>query len=174
MRKLKTLACAIALSSLFMTGGLLTSQSAAHASVNRVGIEEVGGPGSGGSGNAVNTPLRLKAMHSAHRQKGKWYCWGGTGPSCFDCSGLVYKAYLDHGVNIGRTTYDMLSNRHLRWESSARAMRGDLAFFGSGHVELVWQRKWARTFGAHHTGTRIGQRKWSSGWHPTAFYRIVR
>src|SRR5258708_39311366 len=29
----------------------------------------------------------------ASNQIGKSYCWGGAGPSCFDCSGLVRQAW---------------------------------------------------------------------------------
>ena len=32
------------------------------------------------------------------------YCWGGTGPSCYDCSGLAMEAYASAGVAIPRTT----------------------------------------------------------------------
>ena len=30
------------------------------------------------------------------------YCWGGTGPSCYDCSGLAMEAYASAGVTIPR------------------------------------------------------------------------
>lgn len=42
------------------------------------------------------------AIAYALAQVGKPYCWGGTGPSCFDCSGLVMKAYEAGGVNLPR------------------------------------------------------------------------
>jgi len=45
------------------------------------------------------------AIAFAEAQIGKPYCWGGQGPSCFDCSGLVYAAYSAAGIRIGRTTY---------------------------------------------------------------------
>jgi cell wall-associated NlpC family hydrolase len=35
---------------------------------------------------------------------GMRYCWGGTGPSCFDCSGLVQQAWGSVGVRVPRTT----------------------------------------------------------------------
>lgn len=46
-----------------------------------------------------------KAIAFAKAQLGKPYCWGGEGPDCFDCSGLLYTAYAHAGVHIGRTTY---------------------------------------------------------------------
>jgi cell wall-associated NlpC family hydrolase len=40
----------------------------------------------------------------ASAQVGRRYCWGGTGPHCFDCSGLVQRAWGSVGVRIPRTT----------------------------------------------------------------------
>ena len=45
------------------------------------------------------------AIAFAEAQLGKPYCWGGQGPTCFDCSGLVFTAYAAAGVHIARTTY---------------------------------------------------------------------
>lgn len=46
---------------------------------------------------------------------------------------------------------------------------GDLAFYGSGHVELVTSRG---TFGALEPGTRIGWHHPSAWWHPTMYFRV--
>ena len=45
------------------------------------------------------------AIAFAEAQLGKPYCWGGQGPTCFDCSGLVFAAYAAGGIHIARTTY---------------------------------------------------------------------
>jgi cell wall-associated NlpC family hydrolase len=34
-----------------------------------------------------------RAVGYAWAQVGRPYCWGGTGPSCYDCSGLAMEAY---------------------------------------------------------------------------------
>jgi cell wall-associated NlpC family hydrolase len=38
----------------------------------------------------------------AQAQVGHPYCWGGTGPRCFDCSGLVMTAWRQVGVSLPR------------------------------------------------------------------------
>jgi cell wall-associated NlpC family hydrolase len=120
--------------------------------------------------HAVRQPLRYSAYNYALAQRGKWYCYGGTGPSCYDCSGLVYAAYGHLHIRFGRTTYAMLNSRRLIRISHAQARRGDLAFFGTGHVELFDRAN--ITFGAHDSGTRIGYAWANSYWHPTAYYRV--
>ncbi len=115
-------------------------------------------------------PLREIAYEYAVAQHGKWYCWGGTGPSCFDCSGLVYAAYQHVHIQLPRTTYEMLASGQLIQISQAQARRGDLAFYGDGHVELVDSP--TIMFGAETTGTQIGWTLSTPYWHPTAFYRV--
>jgi cell wall-associated NlpC family hydrolase len=110
------------------------------------------------------------AFFWARAHAGHPYCWGGTGPSCFDCSGLVMAAYARAGLHFGRTTTGMLSSPRLIREKESQARRGDLAFYGSGHVEFFVRP--GHTFGALHTGTRIGWHKWNAYWHPTMFFRV--
>lgn len=119
--------------------------------------------------SASTTPRRLVALRWAEHQAGKWYCFGGSGPSCFDCSGLVMRAYAHAGIKLPRTTYGMLGSWHLRRIAASQRKRGDLAFYGSGHVELVTRRG---TFGAASSGTRIGWHHPNAWWHPTMYFRV--
>ena len=114
--------------------------------------------------------LRLEAWHWALRQRGKPYIWGGVGPRGFDCSGLVWSAYRSVGIDLPRTTYEMLDSHVLIRISWRQARRGDLAFFGREHVELYRYGNW--TFGAEHTGTRLGFHKMNRFWHPTMYFRV--
>jgi cell wall-associated NlpC family hydrolase len=111
---------------------------------------------------------RLRAYAWARRQVGHPYVWGGTGPG-FDCSGLVMMAYLHAGVHLPRTTTEMLASPLLVRVVHPRM--GDLAFYGSYHVELF--RRWGYTFGAHDSGSAVGLIHYGWGWQPTAFYRVV-
>lgn len=110
----------------------------------------------------------VSALQWAEARAGAWYSWGGTGPG-YDCSGLVYEAYLHQGVNIGRSTSAMLGNRHLVRIPLSAARRGDLEFYGSGHVEFRTNRG---TYGALEPGTRVGWHRPSASWHPTMAFRV--
>lgn len=81
------------------------------------------------------TPSRqakIQAVISiAEQQIGKPYVWGGKGPNSFDCSGLMYYAFLNGaGVNIGGWTVPQESSGQ---QVSLSALQpGDLLFW-SGH-----------------------------------------
>jgi cell wall-associated NlpC family hydrolase len=111
-------------------------------------------------------PARITALAWAERQAGKPYLFGGTGPWGFDCSGLVQAAYARAGITLPRTTYQMLASGHLHFEPVSQARRGDLVFYGPGHVELK-TRPWNGTFGALEPGTLVGWHRWSGWWRPT-------
>ena len=64
----------------------------------------------------------------------------------------------------------MLASGRLIRIGHAQARRGDLAFYGTGHVELFDGGD--TTFGAHDAGSRIGLIQFSSSWEPTAYYRV--
>lgn len=114
--------------------------------------------------------MRMSAWQYALRQHYKPYIWGGTGPAGFDCSGLVYAAYRQAGLTLPRTTYGMLGSWRLVRISKSQARRGDLAFFGSGHVEVYDWGPW--TFGAATEGTRIGFHRMNAFWHPTMYFMV--
>lgn len=114
-----------------------------------------------------------RILDKAETQRGCWYGYGHTGPCSYgyDCSGLVYWAAHRLGVNLPRTTYGMMSSSRVYRIPLSSARRGDLVFYGSGHVEI--DTGWTHTsFGALHTGTRIGWHSWNAYWHPTMAYRI--
>lgn len=123
--------------------------------------------------HASTLPRKLVAFFWARQQAGKPYIYGGTGPYGFDCSGLVERAYAHAGISLPRTTFEMLAA--VAWgklipEAGRDAHRGDLAFYGSGHVEFFVRP--GHTFGAHDSGTRIGWIRYGSYWHPTLFFHV--
>jgi cell wall-associated NlpC family hydrolase len=103
---------------------------------------------------------------------GHWYCWAGAGPSCYDCSGLVMAAFGHaDGIWLPHSTYLMPGSPRLHWIPLSQARRGDILFYGPGHVEFdtVWYHV---SFGAHDSGSRVGWIRWGWGWYPTAAYRV--
>lgn len=112
-----------------------------------------------------------RVLNMAESRQGDWYSYGSAGPSTFDCSGLVYWAAGKLGISLARTTYGLMADKHLYRIPLSEARRGDLLFYGTGHVEIdtVWYHQ---SFGAHHTGTRVGWQKWSSGYAPTMAFRF--
>jgi peptidoglycan DL-endopeptidase CwlO len=113
--------------------------------------------------------IRLAALGWAYHQKGRYYCWGGSGPSCYDCSGLVMAAYDHVGIRLPHSTYGMLESGKLREIPARDARPGDLAFFGTGHVELVTK---SGTFGALDYGSTVGWHFPDSWWFPTMYFQV--
>jgi len=160
-------AAAAALAAVLLAPGAavaVAAAPAAQASVSRTAIAD----GYGGS-RAGNAALNWAERHTA----GCWYSYGGS--SCspgYDCSGLVMEAF-GHGAGIWlpHSTYAMLADPHLHRIPLSQAQRGDLMFYGSGHVEIdtAWYHQ---TFGAHDWGEPVGWATWGPWWYPTAAYRV--
>ena len=163
----RRIAAAAALAAALIAPGAAAAAAAAPAA--QASVSHPARTGGYGGSRAGNAALNWAEGHA----RGCWYSYGGS--SCspgYDCSGLVMAAF-GHGAGIWlpHSTYSMLGSRHLHRISLSQARRGDLMFYGSGHVEIntIWYHQ---TFGAHHSGTRVGWRTWSQWWHPTAAYRV--
>lgn len=123
-----------------------------------------------GTAHAATADRGAGILAAAQTRAGAPYAWAAAGPWAFDCSGLVSWAARQAGISLPHSTYAMLASGHLvpTWHPVA----GDLAFFGTGHVEIV-ARGHDMTFGALNSGTRVGYHSWSGWWHPTMFFRVV-
>lgn len=80
--------------------------------------------------------LGVQALKIAMTKIGDAYVWGGSGPSVFDCSGLVMWAYAQLGISLPHYT-------GAQWNSGVHVSRsqlqpGDLVFFypGISHVGI--------------------------------------
>lgn len=84
----------------------------------------------GGSGRAQ------QAVSYALAQVGKGYVMGTTGPSTFDCSGLMYAAYKQVGISLPRTSQAQFSAGTS--VSKGDLQPGDLVFYYGGitHVGM--------------------------------------
>ena len=70
---------------------------------------------------------RSSAMANAMSKLGAAYRWGATGPSAFDCSGLVYWSYRQVGMTLPRTS--SAQSRVGAPVSRDALQPGDLVFF---------------------------------------------
>lgn len=68
-----------------------------------------------------------QAVSIAHDMIGAPYRYGGADPRGFDCSGLVYYAYRNAGIEISRTTSDQY--RQTKRVHLSELRPGDLIFF---------------------------------------------
>ena len=114
-----------------------------------------------------------RVLNWAETRTGDWYVYGAAGPATFDCSGLVVWAAARVGIYLPHSTYAMLASPgpHLYRIPLSQARRGDLLFYGTGHVEIdtMWYHQ---SFGAQNTGTRVGWHTWNGWWAPTMAYRF--
>jgi cell wall-associated NlpC family hydrolase len=76
----------------------------------------------------------------AAAEVGKRYCRGGTGPACFDCSGLVQRAWSAVGVHVPRTSAAIASELTPVPLDDVRA--GDILWW-PGHVAIYAGEGWA-------------------------------
>ena len=77
-------------------------------------------PGWSGGGAGAPSGAAARAVAFARSQLGKPYIWGASGPSSYDCSGLVMVAYRRAGVWLPRVS-------RAQWHAGARVGLGDLA-----------------------------------------------
>jgi len=92
------------------------------------------------SGGEPEAPLPAHAAVAfAAAQIGKPYCWGGSGPSCFDCSGLAQAAWNYAGTRVPRTSHDIAASLDEVRTEDIRA--GDILWW-PGHVGIYAGGGW--------------------------------
>ena len=80
-------------------------------------------------GDSTGTASGQEIVDYARSFLGVDYVYGGTSPSGFDCSGLVYYCYRHFGYSVNRTATAQSYNGVV--VSSSELQPGDLIFFGS-------------------------------------------
>lgn len=80
-----------------------------------------------------------RAVAFAQARIGTPYCWGGAGPTCYDCSGLTRAAWAAAGVSIPRTSTAQASK--LKPIPMEAVQPGDI-LWRPGHVGIYAGRGW--------------------------------
>jgi cell wall-associated NlpC family hydrolase len=112
-----------------------------------------------------------KAVAFAYAQIGKPYVWGATGPSSYDCSGLVQAAWAAAGVSIPRTTYEQWAS--LPSVPMSDLQPGDLIMYnGESHVAIYVGGGWI--IDAPHTGAVVERIAESTSWYAGSADGAVR
>jgi cell wall-associated NlpC family hydrolase len=134
----------------------------------------------------IATDRSARKAHIVERARdriGARYCWGGT-RRCFDCSGLTYRVYRDHGAALPRSTRQQWRARFRDgWGTILTRpdlRRGDLVFFhntyrdGISHVAIyIGQSRFV------HAGDRVeidsfATRYWRRHFHAGVRPRLLR
>jgi cell wall-associated NlpC family hydrolase len=134
------------------TRTLLSRMRAANrASVPSRPSAPVAPPPSGGGGGGGGGAAAVVAY--ARAQVGKPYCYGGSGPGCFDCSGLTMRAWQQAGVSLPHSSSAQYNvGRRI---SASELQPGDLIFYYSpiSHVSVYIGN--GQRISATHTGDYV-------------------
>lgn len=116
--------------------------------------------------------LRERVAEVARDQKGDRYVLGSTGPSAFDCSGLVNYAYRKAtGKTLPRTSYQLAGS--LEHVSKKHRKVGDVVFFrGNGHVGVYIGK--GRVAQALNPGRGVVVDRADQGWNRSMIYGYGR
>ena len=125
-----------------------TPTTAVPAAATTAPSEPTAAPVSGSPAAAPSKPaapaptLAERVIADAMRHLGDPYVWGSSGPSTFDCSGLVYRVFADNGlaalIHDSHSAYDQYAIYRARGLASRSGGEpGDLVVYGGGsHIGI--------------------------------------
>ncbi|PZT74658.1 MULTISPECIES: C40 family peptidase [unclassified Streptomyces] len=133
-----------------LLGTLPDSERAAHARASRDGRA----PGTGLlAGLPAGSPRAAVAVLAAQRALGLPYVWGASGPSGFDCSGLMKWAWAQAGVSLPRTSQ---AQRHAgRMIPLSEARPGDLVAYRADASHIAMYVGNGQVIHAPYPGARV-------------------
>jgi cell wall-associated NlpC family hydrolase len=96
-------------------------------------------------------PFQVKLLSSIESHLGASYHYNTTGPDTFDCSGLVWRAFQDIGINFQRGPARSYWAAFAAPQESEKFKFGTLVFFsGLRHVGIVADEKGFYHSSRHH------------------------
>lgn len=93
------------------------------------------------------------AIQFARAQIGKWYGWGKTGPTNYDCSGLTQASWAAANVKLSRVTTTQINDG--KRVTKAELQPGDLIFFNRDNSHVGLYIGGGRMIHAPRPGTQI-------------------
>jgi peptidoglycan DL-endopeptidase CwlO len=107
----------------------------------------------------------------AEHYLGTPYAWGASGPSAFDCSGLVSYVYSKEGVSLPHNAASQWNRG--TYVSRDQLQAGDLVFFdGLGHVGIYVGG--GQFIHAPHTGDVVKISNLNDGWYSSSYVGAKR
>ncbi len=94
-----------------------------------------------------------EAVAAARAALGLPYAWGSTGPSSFDCSGLMYWSYRHAGITLPRTSQEQLNAGQRVPLDQARP--GDLVIYRGDASHVAMYVGGGRVIHAPYPGARV-------------------
>ncbi|WP_030758052.1 MULTISPECIES: C40 family peptidase [unclassified Streptomyces] len=148
------------------------AERSSRSSSERTTLKSAAAPQGSGTVSAPATGSAAAIVNFARAQVGKAYVMGGTGPSSFDCSGLVQAAYRQAGISLPRMSQAQSS---AGTSVSLSALQpGDILYWGSKgsayHVAIYVGG--GKFVGAQNPSTGIVERNLSYD-KPTGAVRVL-
>jgi cell wall-associated NlpC family hydrolase len=104
------------------------------------------------TGPVAPSSVGTAVVQAAMTRLGDWYAWGASGPTEFDCSGLVVWAFAQVGISLPHYSYSLMAGGVP--VSYDQLEPGDLVFFyGGSHVGIYVGG--GQFIHAPHTGTVV-------------------
>ncbi|MGW7327412.1 C40 family peptidase [Streptomyces sp. NPDC054840] len=148
------------------------AERSSRSGSERTTLKSTAAPQGSGTVSAPATGSAAAIVNFARAQVGKAYVMGGTGPSSFDCSGLVQAAYRQAGISLPRMSQAQSS---AGTSVSLSALQpGDILYWGSRgsayHVAIYVGG--GKFVGAQNPSTGIVERNLSYD-KPTGAVRVL-
>jgi cell wall-associated NlpC family hydrolase len=107
------------------------------ASVKATGATSVAAMAAAGR-TTYDTPTSIRLDNAIKSRYGARYRYGSTGPNTFDCSGFVWSAFQEAGIDFTRASARSLWSQSEPVEGDDRYKFGTLVFLnGLGHMGIV-------------------------------------
>ncbi|WP_250401114.1 C40 family peptidase [Streptomyces cellostaticus] len=129
-----------------LLNSLPADERAAYDRASRAGLP-------GPAGDVAPGARAAAAVAAARSALGRPYVWGASGPSGFDCSGLMQWSYAQAGVHLPRTSQDQ---RHAgRQVPLSQARPGDLVVYRADASHVGMYVGAGRVIHAPHPGAPV-------------------